>query len=168
MRNHLTELIACALLASQTGNAMAMVGADTTTSAGEAPAPGDIIPAFDAQSLGGSVQRVDFPKGSHTVLLFFLSSCSVCHRMIPEWNRAFERRPPALQVLGVLLDKEPPGFFLLTPVAFPVVRAPSREFLQKHRIQHAPVTLRVGPGGKVEDVGVGIVDPIRLGEIFRP
>jgi len=26
----------------------------------------------------------------------------------------------------------------------------------------------VGPGGKVEDVGEGIIDPIRLGEIFRP
>jgi hypothetical protein len=111
---------------------------------------------------------VEFPKGSRTVLLFFLSSCSVCHKMIPEWNRAYERRPKTLQVFGVLLDREPPGFFAVTPLAFPVLRAPSREFLQARKISRVPVTLRVGQGGKVEDVAVGIVDPIRLGEIFRP
>jgi hypothetical protein len=28
--------------------------------------------------------------------------------------------------------------------------------------------LRVGPGGQVQDVGLGALDPIRLGELFRP
>jgi hypothetical protein len=49
-----------------------------------------------------------------------------------------------------------------------VVRAPQRSVLQQLKIQRAPLTLRVGPGGKVKDVALGIVDPIKLGEIFRP
>ena len=160
-------LIACvAMLGLQAAPALSSTsGAPTVT---ESPAPGDVFPAFDAESVKGGVQHVDFPKGSRTVLLFFLSSCSVCHKMIPEWNRAYERRPPTLKVFGVLLDQEPPGFFAVTPLAFPVLRSPSREFLQARKISRVPVTLRVGQGGKVEDVAVGIVDPIRLGEIFRP
>src|SRR6185503_11366261 len=109
-----------------------------------------------------------FPKGKSTVLLFFLSSCPTCHRMLPAWNRAFERRPPGLNVVGVLLDQEPPGFFQTTPVAFPVVRNPGKAALEPYKIAKVPTTLRVGPGGKVEDIEISIVDAMRLGEIFRP
>ena len=113
-------------------------------------------------------RHVDYPKGSATVLLFFLSGCPTCHKMIPEWNRAFERRPPKLNVIGVLMDHEPPGFFQATRIAFPVVRSPGREFLNAWKVHRAPLTVRVGPGGKVEEAQTGIIDPIRLGEIFRP
>ena len=132
-----------------------------------APSVGDVFPAFDAQRIDGTTQRVDFPKGSKTVLVFFLSGCPSCHKMIPEWNRAFARRPEGLTVLGVIMDQEPLGFFDAMPVAFPVVRSPGREFLKNVKVNRAPATLRLAAGGAVEDVGVGIIDPIRLGEIFR-
>jgi peroxiredoxin len=131
------------------------------------PSPGDVIPAFVADGIDGTSEYVDFPKGSTTVVLFFLSGCPTCHKLIPEWNRAFERRPAGLRVIGVLMDQEPPGFFLATPLSFPVVRAPGREFLKSVKVNRAPVTMRVGPGGKLEDVGIGLLDPIRLGELFR-
>jgi len=134
----------------------------------QAPSPGDVFAAFDAQAIDGSAQRVGFEKGSTTVLLFFLSGCPTCHKMIPEWNRAYERRPPKLNVIGILMDQEPPGFFLATKIAFPVVRSPGRDFLETWKVHRAPMTIRIGGGGTVEDVEVGIVDPIRLGEIFRP
>lgn len=132
------------------------------------PAPGEVVAAFDAQSIDGSLKKVAFDGKGSTVLLFFLSSCPTCHRMIPEWNRAFERRPQGLQVIGVLMDQEPAGFFNRTPVAFPVVRSPGREFLQKLKVYRAPMMLRVGKGGRVEDVVVGYTDPIGVGEVFRP
>jgi hypothetical protein len=31
-----------------------------------------------------------------------------------------------------------------------------------------PLTLRLSPGGKIEDLALGVLDPIRLGELFRP
>ena len=131
-------------------------------------APGETVQPFDAAALDGVMKRVDFPAGSSTVLLFFLSGCPTCHKMLPEWNRAYERKPPKLQVVGVLMDREPPGFFQATRLAFPVVRSPGRDFLAAWKVHRAPMTVRVGAGGKVEEAQIGIIDPIRLGEIFRP
>jgi hypothetical protein len=131
-------------------------------------ARGDVVQPFDAEGLDGTVQHVDFPKGTTTLLLFFLSSCPTCHRMIPEWNRAYERRPPSLHVVGVMMDHEPPGFFVAKPIAFPVVRAPGKGLREAFKIERVPLVVRVGPGGKVQDVAMGWVDPIRVGELFRP
>ena len=134
----------------------------------QAPSPGDVFMPFEARAIDGSARWVGFEKGSTTVLLFFLSGCPTCHKMIPEWNRAYEHKPPGLTVLGVLMDQEPPGFFAMTSIAFPVVRSPGRAFLQDLKVHRAPLTVRVAPGGKVEEVGLGLLDPIRLGELFRP
>ena len=131
-------------------------------------AVGDIVPSFDAQRLDGTSEHVDYPKGSATVLLFFLSSCPSCHKMIPEWNRMYARRPKGLRVVAVMLDREPPGFFMATQISFPVVRSPGGDFSRTFKLHNVPLTVRVAAGGKVEDVGVGQLDPIRLGEIFRP
>ena len=127
--------------------------------------PGETIPSFEATSVNGEVREVKYK--APTVLIFFLSSCPVCHQMIPEWNQAFDRKPAGLEVVGVLMDREPPGFFAVTPVTFPVVRAPSREFGRIFKIARVPITMRVAPGGKVEDIALGVLDPIRLGEFFR-
>lgn len=129
---------------------------------------GDTVPAFDAEGIDGVVKHVTYPKGSSTVLLFFLSSCPACHKMIPEWNGAFGRKPAGLQVVGVLLDHETPGFFMATPISFPVVRSPGGDFSKTFKISKVPMTLRVGPGGKILSVDQGQIDPIHLGEIFRP
>jgi hypothetical protein len=118
--------------------------------------------------IDGKPWKVDFPRGSTTVLLFFLSSCPSCHKMIPEWNRAYERRPKDLKVLGVLMDQEPPGFWSTIAIAFPVLRTPGREFLRSLNVHRAPLMLRVGDGGRIDDVVLGVTDPIRLGEIFAP
>lgn len=132
------------------------------------PAKGDVIPVFETLGIDGQPAKVDFPKGSKTVLLFFLSSCPTCHRMLPEWNRAYERRPKNLKVVGVIMDRESPGFWGATPISFPVLRSPGPEFLSSLHVHRAPLTLRIGAGGQVEDFELGVVDPIRLGELFAP
>jgi peroxiredoxin len=132
------------------------------------PAIGDVVRAFETTTIDGQQQKVAFPKGSKTVLLFFLSGCPACHRMIPEWNSAYERRPKLLRVIGILMDQEPPGFWSSVSIRFPVLRSPGREFLRSLNVNRAPLTLRVGEGGKIEDLVLGQVDPIRLGELFRP
>jgi len=134
----------------------------------QAPSTGDVIPAFESMGIDGKPRKVDFPRGSETVLLFFLSGCPHCHKMIPEWNRAYGRRPQGLEVLGVIMDQEPPGFWATMPVAFPVVRAPGRQFLRSLNVNRAPLALRVGEGGKIEDLILGETDPIRLGQLFKP
>lgn len=128
---------------------------------------GDLVPTFQAEGVDGVVRNVEFPKDSRTVLLFFLSSCPTCHKMLPIWSEAYLKRPKGLTVVGVMLDREPPGFFTLAPVSFPVVRSPGSSLNKSFKIRHVPLTVRVGPGGKVEDAAEGIVDPIRLGQLFR-
>ncbi len=166
----MTRMLSFLLLVTATGIRLASAGQAAPAGASPAPAPsvGDVVPAFDAQGVDGAPHRVEFKKGSQTLLLFFVPGCPACHKMIPEWNRAFERKPKGLEVIGVVMDKEPPGYFTAMPVAFPVVRSPGRPFLQSLKVQRAPLTLRVGPGGRVEDVALGVVDPIRLGELFHP
>jgi len=132
------------------------------------PSKGDVVPAFETLGIDGKPAKVDFPKGSKTVLLFFLSGCPTCHKMIPEWNRAYERRSKDLKVVGVIMDQEPPGFWGTMPISFPVLRSPGRAFLTGLNVNRAPLTLRVGAGGQVDDLALGIVDPIRLGELFAP
>ena len=131
-------------------------------------APGDVVTAFQASRLDGTLQRVDFPKGKNTLVLFFLSSCPVCHKMIPLWNEYYSRRPKDLEVYGVMLDREPPGFFDAMPIAFPVLRSPGPALNQMFRLHHVPFMVRVAPGGRVDSVSEGITDPIKLGELFRP
>ena len=148
-----------------------IAGAQPLAPAGAPPASpskGDVVPAFETLGVDGKAVRVDFPKGSKTVLLFFLSGCPSCHKMIPEWNRAYERRSKDLKILGVIMDQEPPGFWGTLSIAFPVLRAPGQQFLRSLNVNRAPLTLRLAEGGRVEDLALGVVDPIRLGELFAP
>lgn len=131
-------------------------------------ARGESVAPFDAQAIDGTLKKMTFAGKNPTVLLFFLSGCPTCHKMIPLWNRAFQQKPAGLQVVGVLMDQEPPNFFATTPIAFPVVRSPGKEFLQKWKVSRAPLMVRVAQGGKVEDVSMGYADAIRVGEVFRP
>jgi hypothetical protein len=157
-----------ALVASTTAVLVASGALAQTAPPPAAPLKGDVVPVFETLAVDGRPWKLDFPRGSRTVLLFFMSSCPSCHKMIPEWNRAYERRPKDLKVVGVLMDQEPPGFFGTISIAFPVLRAPGREFLRSLNVNRAPLTLRVGEGGRIEDVALGITDPIRLGELFKP
>ena len=150
--------------------AVAEASAQATAPPPASPSKGDLVPAFETLGTDGKPAKMDFPKGSKTVLLFFLSGCPSCHKMIPEWNRAYERRAKDLKIVGVIMDPDeaPPAFWSTMAISFPVLRSPGREFLRTLNVNRAPLTLRVGDGGKIEDLGLGIIDPIRLGELFKP
>ena len=159
-------LASAALLAASARPAAAQKLADLNLH----PTIGSTLPALETKAVDGSARRVDYKEGN-TLLLFFSSSCPVCHRMIPEWNRAYEKRGKGLQVVGVIVDQEPPNWFQTMPISFPVVRMPgfpSQEFMNANHIKRVPLTLRLAKGGKIEDLGLGVLDPIRLGELFRP
>jgi len=130
---------------------------------------GDKVPAITAPNAADERSRtVDYPKGHATVLLLFLPDCSHCHKMIPEWNREFGRKPPSVDVVGLMMGPEPPGFFQVFPIAFPVLRYSGRDAQSAFKLTKVPMMVRVGPGGVVQDVAHGVIDPIRLGEIFKP
>jgi peroxiredoxin len=129
---------------------------------------GDTVPAFTAAALDGALKNIDYPKGTTTIVVFFLSSCPTCHKMLPLWNEAFARRPKNMAMVGVMLDQPPPGFFQAAQIAFPVLRSPGREVTGAFKLKQVPYTVRVAPGGRVEGADVGVLDGIRMGELFRP
>jgi hypothetical protein len=159
----------------------AVIGSAVWAHATQAPAPaasptppppvflkaGEKVLPFDAEGIDGAMRHVDFPKKQTTILVLFSSGCPHCHKMIPEWNKWFGMRSSKMAMIGILIDREPPGFFERIPIAFPVLRAPGRTFLDDYKVARVPITLRVAPGGVVEDIGVGELDGIRLGQLFR-
>jgi thiol-disulfide isomerase/thioredoxin len=134
------------------------------------PAAGDVIPSFDTLMVDGTPKSVSFKKGP-TVLLFFSPSCPHCHKMIPKWNQAYKDRKPGVEVYGVMIDKEHPGFFMMMPIDFPILRfyeKPGRAFMDTIKVHNVPAMIRVGAEGKVEDVALGEVDGMRLNQLFKP
>jgi len=130
---------------------------------------GEKVPAVSGPGAAtGQVRAVDYARSKATVLLFFMPDCPHCHKMIPEWNRAFERKPAGIEIVGLMLGQEPPGFFDLFPVKFPVLRYDGRDAAAHFKLHQVPLMVRVGKAGLVEDVAQGVIDPIRVGEIFRP
>ncbi|HET7292382.1 MAG TPA: redoxin family protein [Vicinamibacteria bacterium] len=130
---------------------------------------GDTLPAFEAEGLNGVTYTIDFPKnGPTTVLLVFLASCPHCRAMLPVWSQAFDKKPDGLKVQAIMLDRAPPGFFSFHKVSFPVLMAlDRRDVSQKLKANRVPMTVRVKPGGIVEDVGQGELDAERLSQLFK-
>jgi len=149
-----------------------LLGGGWTATAAEGAARlkvGEKVPAVSgAGAATGQVRTVDYAKAKATVLLFFMPDCPHCHKMIPEWNRAFERKPAGIEIVGLMLGQEPTGFFDIFPVSFPVLRYDGRAAAASFKLQQVPLMVRVGRTGLVEDVAQGVIDPIRVGEIFRP
>jgi thiol-disulfide isomerase/thioredoxin len=131
-------------------------------------APGSPAPDFAVQGLASAkAAPLEYATGAPTVLLFFLSSCPHCKQLIPHWNKAYEKRGAGVKVVGVMLDREPPGFFQMVSIAFPVVHAVDpRGVGRSFRISQVPMTVRVDARRAIEAVEVGEVKDERLAEIF--
>jgi thiol-disulfide isomerase/thioredoxin len=152
-----------------------MASAVTPPASGPSPSPvpsplqrGETAPTFTAVGIDGVSRAVSYPQGTTTLLLFFSSGCPACHKMIPLWNNAYAKRPKNLAIIGIVVDPAPAEFFSQMPIAFPVLRSPGKAFLESFRIFRIPVTMRVNPGGRVDDAGVGPLDIMRINELFRP
>lgn len=96
---------------------------------------GDTVPAFHAPGFDGAIKSIDYPKGTTTVVVFFLSGCPVCHKMLPLWNEAYARRPKNMTMVGVVLDQPPPGFLEAAQIAFPVFRSPGKEVTEAFKLR---------------------------------
>jgi hypothetical protein len=164
-RRLVTALSTAALLVGPVGGVGA---AEPSPAAPVGLQVGDTVPTFKAQAFDGATKSIDYPKGTTTLVLFFLGSCPTCHKMIPLWNEAYLKRPRNLTVVGVMLDQPPPGFFDTMAIAFPVVKSPGKELTEAFKLTRVPYTVRVAPGGRVEGAAIGLLDGIRMGEFFRP
>jgi hypothetical protein len=128
---------------------------------------GDTAAVIETTALDGAPRTINYPKGKITVLLFFMSSCHVCHGMIPEWNEAYARRTSDVDIVGVMVDEAPAEYLTKLGIQFPIVKAPAN-FRDTFKVFQVPQTVRVLPGGIVDDIATGHIDAMRLGELVRP
>lgn len=171
------SLFAAAPLRAQTPAPAGAASPAAAPATGAAPAPrprlapGEVIAAFQAHSYASEtpLYTIDFPKdGPTTVLLIFLSTCPHCHKMIPVWNKAMEKKPKDLKVVGLMMDEGSPGFFAMFKITFPVLRpAKPTELATLLKINTVPMTIRVKPGGIVEGVAISDPDTDKVPELFR-
>lgn len=129
--------------------------------------PGEKAAVIESTTIDGQARKIDYPKGKVTVLFFFMSSCHVCHGMIPEWNSAYERRTSDVEIMGVMVDDAPAEYLTKLDIQFPFVKAPAG-FRDQFKVFQVPQTVRVASGGIVEDISTGHIDAMRLGELVRP
>jgi AhpC/TSA family len=129
-------------------------------------AAGDKAAVIESRTLDGTFRRIDYPKGKITVLLFFMSSCHICHGMIPEWNRVYENHTPDVDIVGVMVDEAPAEYVAKLDIHFPIVKAPL-SYREQFKVFSVPQTIRVSEG-IVQDIAVGHIDAMRLGELVRP
>ena len=79
-RGRSRPLPAVLLALALAGPSLCAAGAQAQPTPAPSPLPGETVPSFDAVALAGRVEHVDFPKGSATVLLFFLSAARTATR----------------------------------------------------------------------------------------
>ena len=164
-------LSAALLLAASSLAAQSPAPAAAPPSPVPALAVGDVVTSFQAHSYASEtpLYTIDFPKdGPTTVLLIFLSTCPHCHKMIPVWNKALEKKPQNLKVLGIMLDEGSPGFFANFKILFPVLRpAMPTELGKQLKLRTVPMTIRIKPGGVVEGVAVSDADADKVPGLMR-
>jgi len=125
--------------------------------------PGYLLPAFEAQTVGG--QRVLVGRalpGGRQMLLMFTTTCPHCLASVPAWNRIAEatERDSTIEVVGLCLN----GADLASRYAaeqglrFPVVvlADPTLRFL--YRTQTVPQAVVLDAEGRVVHVRHGRVE----------
>jgi hypothetical protein len=163
--NRRTVLLAAAVFATLPAGVRGQLATPTSTKT-PSLAPGDRAAVIETHALDGAYRKIDYPKGRITVLLFFMSSCHICHGMIPGWNAAYENHAPDVDIVGVMVDEAPPEYLAQLGIRFPIVKAPPA-FRDQFKVFSVPQTIRVSEG-VVQDIATGHIDAMRLGELVRP
>jgi len=106
------------------------------------------------------------PEGSKTVLLFFLSGCPSCHKMIPSGTAPTSGAEGPEGRRG---DHGPgaAGFWGTLAIGFPSCGRRDRRSCGPQR-QPRPARPAGGRGRPDRGSRAGVIDPIRLGELFKP
>ncbi|MEX0691124.1 MAG: redoxin family protein [Gemmatimonadales bacterium] len=127
------------------------------------PRAGDVVPRFDAITLGGEAVRVgEGPPGSRQLLLVFNSACPICRETVPAWRRldSLVAGVSGLSVLGWSQDPDSLSRAYVAEMgfAFPVV-APDLRWLRPYKVEGVPATLVVGDSGRVLYARSGALTP---------
>jgi peroxiredoxin len=118
----------------------------------------DSAPDWELSSIdGGTVSLSDF-KGKTVVLNFWATWCQPCVMEIPNFEK-FSKENPDIPVLGIAMDGKPQqlkAFAQQHNMTYPIVIA-NTQVQNDYKVTTLPMTVIVGPDGKVKDTHIGIM-----------
>ena len=123
-----------------------------------APNLPDVAPDWTLQTINGDTVSLADYKGKTLVLNFWATWCQPCIMEIPTFEK-FSKEHPDIPVLGIAVDgsREKLSFFAKQhKMTYPIVLA-TQKMQEEYRVSTLPMTVIVGPDGKIEQSHVGIM-----------
>ena len=125
---------------------------------------GAIIPAFDAQTLGGNTVAVDDLTGRVTVLNFWATWCGPCRAEMPILDAAHapDDGVVVLAINNMESQATVSGFATDLGLTLPILLDPDGRLQHQFGVIGYPTTVFVGPDGTVSAVHAGVLTADQL------
>lgn len=109
---------------------------------------GDVVPAFEAVSLGGRATKIAFDEHSRWLLFIFSSQCDACISQVPTWNLIVQEvKNPRCKAIGMLTDATP---LAIPELKFDVLPMPDMSLQRAYRVVAVPLVMVISESGKIE------------------
>jgi peroxiredoxin len=121
------------------------------------PREGEIVTGFNATSLNGGVQRIEFSSSSHPTLLYVFSpSCVWCERNSPAVGALARQVSGRYRVIGLSVSSERVKEFVAQHhIEFPVYTEPPAAIVKAYELGVTPETIMVSTNGRIDCVWTG-------------
>ncbi len=139
---------------------LAGLQAEPPQSAGEAPAPGDPLPAFELPALtGGRLSLAQLlAQGRGATILFSDPGCSACDPLLPAIGRIQRDESVGPVVMIVNGDPEAAGAKAAEHGIDPVLLAEDFDLARSYGVPGIPALVRVGADGRLAERAIGAAE----------
>lgn len=135
------------------------------------PVVGDIAPDFELPTLDGEQVRLSALRGKVVLLNFWATWCGPCRKEIPHLQRLHEKYPEdRFALIGVTDEKseEVRHFLDERGITYPSLIDKSHEVFHLYGVTGIPVTVAIGPDGKIAAMQDGWAGERALNELLAP
>ena len=135
------------------------------------PVVGDIAPDFELPTLDGEQVRLSALRGKVVLLNFWATWCGPCRKEIPHLQRLHEMYPEDRFALIGVTDEKPEEvrqFIDERGITYPSLVDKSHEVLHLYGVTGIPMTVAIGPDGKIAAMQEGWAGERALKKLLAP
>jgi len=135
------------------------------------PVVGDIAPDFELPTLDGEHVRLSALRGKVVLLNFWATWCGPCRKEIPHLQRLHEKYPQDRFALIGVTDEKPEEvrqFLDERVITYPSLVDKSHEVLHLYGVTGIPMTVAIGPDGKIAAMQEGWAGERALKKLLAP
>jgi peroxiredoxin len=117
---------------------------------------GKTVPPLDAQRLKGPREQVDFVREKRATLLYvFTPKCGWCAKNLENLKTLIAGATTSHNVIALSMDPDVGDYVQRVNLKIPIYVNPSQKMFEPYGLGPTPLTLVIGPGGKVIKSWVG-------------